>query len=184
MTSSADVSTLTEALETAREYGACSKVMDSARKKKAELEVVARQVHSRDRSERATDGYSRGASSWEDQFPASAGVSSMATPVSTVGQVDEELCQHYMRSPTRRLDEAEHPSPCQTEIEVSGRFSAPLFDVSQAREPASEPTVTLEVSGARTPGRPTNPLDETNMTPPRGCSMQDEQPAQAPRSSW
>jgi len=111
----------------------------------------------------------------------------MATPMSTIGIVEEareELCK-LMRIPTRQLDDAEPLSSIQTEVEVSGRFSAPCVDASQAREPASEPTVTLEVSGNQTPGtemRPINPLDETDMTPLH-ASLHDEQPAPSPRSS-
>merc|ERR1740117_2277531 len=95
-----------------------------------------------------------------------------------------------MHMPTQALSEAEQPSQFPSPIPTMEAEVSACADASQAREPASEPTVTLEASlKCSTPGterKPINPLaDMTNMPPPRPSLPEDEiEPTPAPRSSW
>lgn len=138
--------------------------------------------------------------------------SGSATPASTigiVGEVREDLIK-LIRMPTRPLDEVTNQlSPICSYGHASGVATPPLecivsIDVSEAlqneptavaslsldpvREPASEPTVTVDPSFVHTPTTSmrglVNQLDETSHTATPVHTSTHEELAQAPRSSW
>lgn len=134
--SGGDVEALSVALEAAQEAGACLKIIESARKKKTELEERAWGAQTRDvvdrRPEPAFCGYSTGevsaptsqqilAMSSFPQQDTALSTGTCSTPASTigiVGDVREEL-HKIMRMPTRPLEDEEATSPARTAILVS-----------------------------------------------------------------
>lgn len=210
--SSEDVTALSAELESAKDTGASLKIIDSARKKKNELEE---QVWQRDLAECRPEvgrGQSEAkfAGSYKDE-PAASGYTTPASTVNIPGEVHQEELLKLMRMPTRTLDAEDAPSPIQRvdpissiehddipSMQASQTRSARSLDVADAAiEPASEPTVCApEVSVDLTPRRTqTNQLDEvvSNITTtPRvqnNTSLVEDHPlrsslVEAPRSSW
>lgn len=203
LVTTSDVSALSEALESAQESGACLKVIESARKRKVELQEQEWQTQTHhladQRAEAAFGGFSN-----DEQGSGSA------TPASTIGicsDVREELFK-LMRMPTRPLEDDLSPIPsagyvsetphdsvaCMSALQVplSAAHSAhsvlfPAPESCPVPEPASEPTVFVEPPVVHTPGSTrihNNQLDESVNTTALRTSLIDEQPAPAPRSLW
>jgi len=188
-----DVSSLTSAIEAAQNAGASLTVVDSARAKKADLQEQAWQSQSRDLAYRRSD------IAYPTSNPASGIQSGVCTPASTVGHVGSDVREELaklMRMPTQSLErmatqslEENSTSPIHMASEdVTGPVdSLTCLNASHTvREPASEPTNLEERALQHTPttaaAGQADAFGEISNVMTSVCA--EDQPAQAPRSSW
>lgn len=188
-----DVKALSSALDAAQEAGASLKVIDTARKKKAELEEQAWEAQTRDLADRKPA---------KDEA-VSTGSCTPASTIGIVGDVREELFK-LMRMPTRPLEDTDEqpsspiqqPAPteqyggtaCMNTLQVPPSMSSlntsELINILQ-RDPASEPRCAAvpDISFEQTPARMQEMSNTLTGVTPIELVM-EEQPAPAPRSSW